>query len=259
MTTQRDILVVEDEPVIAEAVAKVCAAEGISAASAERGAAGLEMLKKGSYRLIICDIMMADMDGFEFLAQAARGSAGTPVIMMTGYSTAENAVKSLSCGAIDFIPKPFTADELLAVVRRGLKYCKLQKAAADGAIVPCPVPYYRLGCASWALVERAGTVLIGASDLFLKTLEGVLRLELLRGDEKVVQGTVCAVLTSAADLAHGLLCPVSGRIVEANAAAAAEPALVERDPYAGGWLYRVLPSELEYDMRNLRPGPEERT
>jgi DNA-binding response OmpR family regulator len=254
---------VEDEPVIAEAVARICAAEGLSVASAAHGAAGLALLKKCSYRLILCDIMMADMDGFEFLAEAARSNVRTPVVMTTGYSTVENAVNSLSRGAIDFIPKPFTADELLAVVRRGLKFGKLQEAAAgepvSAAFAPCPVGYHRLGYASWALVERAGTVLIGAGDLFLKTLEGALRLDLLRQDEKVAQGSICAVITSAAGLAHGVMCPVSGRIVEANALAAADPALVEKDPYAGGWLYRVLPSELEYDLRNLKSGPEDRT
>jgi DNA-binding NtrC family response regulator len=264
MTTGLDILLVEDEPVIVDAVTKICSAEGMSVGSAAHGAAGVEMLGKCSYRLIICDIMMADMDGFGFLVETARLNVRTPVVMASGYSTVENAVKSLSCGAMDFIPKPFTADELLAVVRRGLKYHALQEAAVAAGrpsadLFSCPARYHSLGYASWALAEEAGTVLVGVSDLFVKTLDGVRGVELLRRDEKVVQGSVCAVISSSAGLAHGVMGPVSGRIVEANTLAAADPALVEKDPYVGGWFYRILPSELEFDLRRLRPAPEGRT
>lgn len=260
MKTERDILVIDDEAVVAQAMLKICSAEGMSVDMAKHGTAGLRMLEKCSYRLIICDIMMANVDGFQFLAEVARRNILTPVIMVTGYSTVENSVRSLSFGAIDFFPKPFTADELLSVVRRGLEYSRLQQAAAASSAagslvpsvyVPCPPKYYRLGYVSWAMVEHAGTVLIGVSDLFLKTIEGIRKIDLSPADEKVAQGNICAVVTSAQALTHGVMCPVSGRIVEMNAEAASNPAMVEKDPYCKGWLYRVLPSSLEYDLKHL--------
>ena len=260
MKAERDILVIDDEQVITQAVVRVCSAEGMSVDVAESAAVAMARLVKCAYRLIICDVMMADVDGFAFLADLVRQGIRTPVIMSTGMSTMENAVKALYSGAIDFIPKPFSADELLTAVHRGLTYAKLQDSALAAAplgrpdslpYVPCPAKYYRLGYASWVAVEGSGTVLVGVSDLFLKTIEAIQGLTLAAVDDEVVQGSSCATITSVDGLAHGVLCPVSGRIVEANNTVAATPSVMERDPYFQGWLYRVLPSELEYDLQHL--------
>ena len=257
MKYERDILVIDDEPVIASAVSKICAAEGLTVDVADTGAAGLEILTVRAYRLILCDIMMTDVDGFRLLTELTRRGLQTPVVMMTGFATVENAVKSLTLGAADFIAKPFTADELLAVVRRGLRCRKLQEeAAAPGrrdslAYVPCPPKYYRLGNVSWIKEEREGSVLIGLSDLFLKTIDAVAGLELAAVNDEVAQGGACATAASAAGDRHGVMSPVSGRIVEVNAAAKADPAAVEKDPYFEGWLYRVVPTDLESDLKNL--------
>jgi len=267
MTDKRDILVVDDEPVIAQGVSKVCSAEGMSVDVAESGAAGLKMLSEGRYTIVICDIMMPQMDGFQFLAEVARRKLRTLVVMATGYSTVENAVRSLSCGAVDFIPKPFTADELLSVLRRDLKFSRLQEPvvpSTPGGIpgfpshIPPPPEYHRLGYAGWALVEAAGTVLLGVSDLFLKTIGEIRKIDLLPPGGETAQGNGCAAITAADGLVHSLMCPVSGRIIEANLKAASGPAIVEKDPYFAGWLYRVLPSDLERDLRRLGargPGP----
>ena len=262
MKAERDILVVDDELVITQAVVRVCGAEGMTVDVAESAAAALARLATCTYRLIICDVMMADVDGFGFLAEVARKGIRTPVIMSTGMSTVENAVKALYCGAVDFMAKPFTADELLAAVRRGLSYGKLQASASAGATkaggrpatlawVPCPAKYYRLGYVSWVSVERVGTVLVGVSDLFLKTVDPIQSVTLATAPGELVQGTTCATITGVDGAVHGVLSPVSGRIVEANGAVESAPAMMERDPYFEGWLYRVVPSALEYDLKQL--------
>lgn len=243
MRYERDILVIDDEPVITAAVSKICVAEGLTVDAADSGKAGLELLKVRSYRLILCDIMMTDIDGFQFLKEAARRELKTPVVMATGYATVENAVRSLTQGAADFIAKPFTADELLAVVRRALR--------GVPAFVPCPPKYYRLGRVSWVKEEHEGSVLIGLTDSFLKTIDAVAGLELAQVNEEVVQGGCCATVLSESGDRHGVMCPVSGRIVASNAAAAADPRAVEKDPYFEGWLYRVVPTDLDADLKNL--------
>ena len=264
--TSRDILVIDDEVVITGAVTRICTAEAMSVDAASSGAAALKLLESRCYRLIVCDIMMTDVDGFQFLAEAARRGIATPVVMATGYSTVENAVRSLSCGAVDFIPKPFTADELLAVVRRGIRCGQLQRLAATPseeppdtlAYVPCPSKYYRLGYISWVLVEHEGTALVGITDLFLKTIDGVGGFALSQVDDDVVQGESCASVLSLDGATHAVMCPLSGRIVEVNPAPAADPTVVEKDPYFEGWLYRMLPSELEPDLKQLTPCSSDR-
>jgi len=259
MSMQRDILVVEDEPMVTQAMEMVCGDEGMSVTSVDNAAAALRCLEHDVFRLVLCDIMMQSLDGFQFLEQLAHRGIQTPVIMMTGYSTVENAVKSIAAGAVDYIPKPFTADELLTVIRRSLRSGALLEAAESAGLerggslsyVPCPDHYLRLGYVSWVLMEDEGTALVGVSDLFLKAADGIRELELSEPGEDLVQGIPCAVATSPDGAAHGVMCPMSGKILEVNAEAQSNPSLVEKDPYFKGWLYRILPSDPESNLQWL--------
>jgi glycine cleavage system H lipoate-binding protein len=180
--------------------------------------------------------------------------------MMTGYSTVENAVKSLtSTGAVDYISKPFTADELLTVIRRSLRCGLLLEQAETAGLprsnsmsyVPCPANYYKLGYVSWVLMEDEGTARIGVSDLFLKAAEGIRSFELSAPGEVLAQGIPCAVANSPDGAAHSIMCPMGGKILEVNLDAQSTPSLVEKDPYFRGWLYRILPSNPASDLQWL--------
>jgi CheY-like chemotaxis protein/glycine cleavage system H lipoate-binding protein len=260
MSLERDILVIDDEPMVTQAVVKVCGAEGMTVTAADRASEALRSLDEGKFRLVLCDIMMNELDGFQFLEELARRGIQTPVVMMTGYSTVENAVRSLSSvGAVDYIPKPFTADELLTVIRRSLRCGALMDEAESAGLprhnsmsyVPCPANYYRLGYVSWVLMEDEGTARIGVSDLFLKAAEGIGGFELSAPGEDLVQGIPCAAATSLDGSTHDIMCPMSGKILEVNADAHSTPSLVEKDPYFKGWLYRILPSDPESNLQWL--------
>jgi DNA-binding response OmpR family regulator len=260
MTALRDILVIEDEPMVTQAVVMVCGDEGMTVTAVDSAAEALRYMQVSGFRLVLCDIMMQGMDGFQFLDELARNGIHTPVVMMTGYSTVENAVKSLAAGAVDYLPKPFTADELLTVIRRALRSSALLDAAESAGLeregsmsyVPCPDHYLRLGCVSWALMEDEGTARIGVSDLFLKATEGIGQLELAEPGDDLVQGIPCAVATAPDGTSHGIMCPLTGKILEVNADVQAKPSLVEKDPYFKGWLYRVLPSDPENNLQWLK-------
>jgi len=260
MNVVRDILVIDDEPMVTQAVVKVCSAEGMTVTAADHASEALRCLEESKFRLALCDIMMQGLDGFQFLDELARRGIQMPVVMMTGYSTVENAVKSLtSTGAVDYISKPFTADELLTVIRRSLRCAMLLEEAESAGLprknsmsyVPCPADYYRLGYVSWVLMEGEGTARIGVSDLFLKSAEGIREFELSLPGEDLVQGIPCAVATSLDGSTHDIMCPMGGKILEVNAEAQSTPSLVEKDPYFRGWLYRILPSDPESNLQWL--------
>lgn len=257
MTHTADILVVDDEQVILDAVVKICTAEGYTVAAVPEAGAAVRLLESGTYRIMLCDIMMPQMDGFALLAQARKRTPRMPVIMATGFSTVENAVRSLREGAIDFVPKPFTVDELLTAVGRGIRYRQFAEAAdaADQTsfVVPCPPRYSRLGYASWVVLEDGGTALIGLTHLFTRIIEHCDTIELQEPNGEIAQGTACAGVRTADGLLHPVLAPVSGRIIETNAAVTATPEAIEKDPYFAGWLYRVIPSDVEYEMPQLTP------
>ena len=260
MSAVRDILVIDDEPTITQAVVKICGAEGMTITAADHAARALQCLEESKFRLVLCDIMMHELDGFQFLDELVRRGIRTPVVMMTGYSTVENAVKSLSStGAVDYIPKPFTADELLTVIRRNLR-CGMLLDADESAGLPqnssmsyvsCPANYYKLGYVSWVLMEDEGTARIGVSDLFLKAAEGIKEFELSAPGEDLEQGIPCAIATSPDGSTHEIMCPMSGKILEVNEDAQLTPSLVEKDPYFRGWLYRILPSNPESNLQWL--------
>lgn len=259
MAYAADILVVDDEQVIVDAVVKICTLENYKVVPASEAAAAVQLLQSGSYGLMLCDIMMPQMDGFQLLSVARKRAPGMPVVMATGYSTVENAVRSLREGAIDFVPKPFTSDELLSAVGRAVRYRKIAEAVAAGTgsgdptllIVPCPPKYQRLGYASWVVLEDGGTALIGLTHLFIRILERIDGLELQPMNAEIAQGTACAQVRTHDGLLHSVLAPVSGRIVEVNPAAT--PDVIEKDPYFAGWLYRCIPSDVEYEMPQLTP------
>jgi len=260
MSPTQDILVVDDEHTVTQAVVKVCGAEGMTVTAVDQAPKALQCLEESSFRLVLCDIMMHEMDGFQFLEELARRGIQTPVVMMTGYSTVENAVKSLtSTGAIDYISKPFTTDELLTVVRRSLRCAALMDEAESAGLprngsmnyVPCPANYYALGYVSWVLMEDEGTAKIGVSDLFLKAVEGIREFELSAPGDDLEQGIPCAIATSVDGSTHSIMCPMSGKVLEVNEEAQSAPSLVEKDPYFKGWLYRILPSNPESNLQWL--------
>jgi CheY-like chemotaxis protein/glycine cleavage system H lipoate-binding protein len=259
MSEWRDILVIEDEPSVMQAVVMVCTTEGMSISAAGRAEDGLRELEQHRFRLILCDIMMQGFDGFRLLEEVARRNITTPVVMMTGYSTMENAVRSLSAGAVDYLPKPFTADELLTVIRRSLRMGELlgvetpaDRPGDDGpGFVSCPSSYYRLGHVSWAVLEEEGPARLGVNDLFLKAIEGIAAIELSPEGEDLVQGLPCAIVQAPDGSAHGIMCPMGGKILEVNSEVQSQPSLLEKDPYFKGWLYRILPSNPENNLQWL--------
>jgi len=262
MAPPADVLVIDDEDVVLDGVARICSAEGLSVEKARDGASGLKLLDAHPCKLVLCDIMMPAMDGFQVLEAVQRRHPGTPVIIATGFSTVENAVRSLYAGAIDFVPKPFTADELLSSVTRGLRYREILNMRRSGGkpsddprmfTVPCPSRYYRLGYMSWVVVEGDGTALTGVSHAFAQTIDGIAGFDLIAEQEDIVQGIQCAQVRTAGGLVHSVLAPVSGKVIGRNPVIQEDPHVVEKDPYFTGWLYRVIPSDPEFELAQLTP------
>ncbi|MBS4035140.1 MAG: response regulator [Ignavibacterium sp.] len=267
MNKTADILVIDDEQVILDAVIKICSLENYTVDTALNVKNAIEKISSNYYKIIICDIMMPDGDGFQIIDELHNKKIDSSIIMTTGYSTVENAVKSLYNGAIDFIPKPFTVDELLNSLYRANKYQEIKNKLEQVSshqngnhlyYVPCPSKYFRLGYSSWMVQERDGSVLIGISDLFLKTVDSIKNIEFQNREDEIAQGISCLTIISEEDRAHKILSPVSGRIVEVNEKLKDHPSLIEKDPYFEGWIYRVIPVDPEYEQKNLIPCSSDR-
>ncbi len=116
-----DVLVVDDEPVVCDAVRLVLEAGGLRVATAADGRAALAHPAAVTCRLVLCDLMLPGTSGLELLRALHARRPELPVVMITGYATAERAVQALKAGAAGFLPKPFDETELLNQVRQTLE------------------------------------------------------------------------------------------------------------------------------------------
>ena len=112
METKAKILVVDDEENVCRNVQKILSKEDYDVSYALSADEALEQMAKESYSLLISDIIMPGMNGLEFLKLVKNQWPLTNVIMFTAYASTDTVVKAIRLGALDYIPKPFTPDEL---------------------------------------------------------------------------------------------------------------------------------------------------
>lgn len=130
------ILVVDDEPPIVRLIKAKLRIDGYEVLTASRGAEALEILERDSPDLVVPDVMMPDMDGFETLRRIRQHSQ-VPVVMLTARGSDADKLKGLQSGADDYITKPFNPDELEARVA-----AVLRRTAGAPAIGTEPVLRY---------------------------------------------------------------------------------------------------------------------
>lgn len=117
----RHILIIEDEPTIAEFLKTGLAYEGYGIVVATDGKTGLECLRSDAFDLIILDIILPDMDGFEVCRRIRTAGIEIPILMLTARKEISDRVTGLDIGADDYMTKPFSFDELLARIRAVLR------------------------------------------------------------------------------------------------------------------------------------------
>lgn len=114
------ILVIDDEEIVRISCKKCLTPEGYDVTLAGTGLEGMKLTRENHYDLILTDLKMPDMDGMEFLMMIKETQPDAKVIMITGYSTVDNAEEAMRLGASNYVEKPFTPDTLIAAVREAL-------------------------------------------------------------------------------------------------------------------------------------------
>ncbi|MGD1844255.1 MAG: sigma-54-dependent transcriptional regulator [Salibacteraceae bacterium] len=114
------ILVIDDERPIRSTLREILEYEDFKVEDAEDGMAGLDLMRKNEYDLVLCDIKMPKMDGLEVLERVRLLKPDLPLVMISGHGTIDTAVEALKNGAFDYIPKPLDLNRLLVTVRNAL-------------------------------------------------------------------------------------------------------------------------------------------
>ncbi len=120
-TDQANILIIDDERVICDGCRIVLSEKGYRVDICMEGKAGLDSSLEGEYDIVLLDMKLPDIDGMEILQTLRKVKPGAYVIVMTGYSTVQNAVEAMKLGAFDYLTKPFTDDELVLSIDRALE------------------------------------------------------------------------------------------------------------------------------------------
>lgn len=120
-----EILVIDDERVICEGCRLALSNSEYSVTTHLTGRAGLDAILNGHFDVVLLDMKLPDMDGMELLRTARKEKPEVYVIIMTGYSTVQNAVETMKLGALDYLAKPFSDVELVLAVERAVQKKRL--------------------------------------------------------------------------------------------------------------------------------------
>lgn len=120
-------MVVDDEPLVRSSLSELLTLEGYTVSTANSGKEALSLLKDYTADIIITDVKMPEMDGFQLLKEIRQGQDNTPVILITSYGSIESAVEAMREGAYDYITKPIVDAEIKLIIERLLKNNQLQE------------------------------------------------------------------------------------------------------------------------------------
>src|SRR3954471_20500074 len=105
------ILVIEDESRIRSFMARALEAEGFAVDAADNGTDGLERALRGTYDLVILDLLLPSLDGFSVMRELHRRAPDVPVVIVSARSDLPTKLRGFELGANDYLPKPFAVDE----------------------------------------------------------------------------------------------------------------------------------------------------
>jgi two-component system, OmpR family, KDP operon response regulator KdpE len=143
------ILVVDDEPAIRRFLRTSLSAQDFRIEEAAGGEAALELLRKTPIDVLVLDLGMPDIDGFEVIRRLRSSGSAIPIIILSSRADEKGKVEALDLGADDYVTKPFGIDELLARIRAALRH-RLQQQGEK--------PVFRSGDLTVDLVRRTVTV-----------------------------------------------------------------------------------------------------
>jgi CheY-like chemotaxis protein/glycine cleavage system H lipoate-binding protein len=249
---KKTILVVDDEITVAKSIRSAILSDVYQVDTALSGEEALQKDRENPYSLIISDLMMPGISGLELLKTLKETRPDVLVIMVTGYPTIKTAVQSVKLGAFDYIPKPFTPNELRSLVARAFDQLDQETEGAPTAkSPPMPSGLYFMSGHTWLRRESEIRAVVGVLPEFCRAIQNIERVELPETGADTFLGEVCVRILDDRGNSHRVWSPASGRISSVNAGLAANPDLLLSDPFKSGWLFEIESPDLAEDLKSL--------
>ena len=263
------ILAVDDETVVLDSLRRILVLEGYSVDTVENGPEALGLLQRKDYDFVFTDLKMPGMDGVEVVKAAHHLRPDVDLAVITGYATIESAVETMQHGAVAYVQKPFTAEELATFVRELLikRQARLEAQRQPAVRIVSPAMAADLAgrdyCVPggafiapghvWARIEPDGRVRVGLDDFARKALGSIESVELPKPDSACPAAGPLFAVRRRDRMVH-FPCPVGGRVAQVNTALSSDPRPLNERPYDDGWICVVAPTDLTADLPHLKIG-----
>ena len=263
------ILCVDDEEVILSSFRKILVLDGYSVDTVETGQEALGLIQKHHYDFVFTDLKMPVMDGVEVTKSVKHLRPDIDVIIITGYASVETAVETMKYGAMDYVQKPFTEDELLAFVKKILikRQDKIQMqlkpkvhishfpAANDFIRGEFSIPggVFIAKNHTWFSITQAGITKIGIDDFAKKLIGRIdavelpnLGMELKAGQPlfTIKQGNKSITFNS----------PVTGKVSQVNSLLKDNPSALDITPYEKNWVCALDTENIDDEIKGMNIG-----
>jgi len=265
------ILAVDDEPVILDSFRKILVLAGFSVDTVETGQEALSLVRTNDYQFVFTDLKMPAMDGLEVTKAVKHLRPDIDIAIITGYGTIESAVSGMKYGAVDYVEKPFTEDELIEfanrlLIRRQDRLARLTApeihlvtpssgVLASARVINVPGGIYISPEHTWVSVEMTGEGRIGLDDLFHKTVGKPESIGLPKEGQQVRKGQPLFVLRRG-ERSLTFRSPLSGRVSNVNHELEFNLDLMRVRPYEHGWICMIDPSNLTGDLSDMTLGAD---
>ena len=263
------ILCVDDEDVVLDSFRKILVLDGYSIDTVSTGQEALGLVQSHHYDFVFTDLKMPEMSGEEVAKSVKHLRPDIDIIVITGYATVESAVECMKHGAMDYIQKPFTEDELLAmvdkfVIRRRDRIQRELKPRVHVTKFPCPAhlsstEFFIPGglfiseghC--WVRMEEDGTVKVGIDDFARKLLGKIDSVELPNLGMAIGRGQPLFSVKQGYRSVP-FRAPVSGRIAKINTRMKQHAEALEVTPYEENWICIIDAENLDTELQHLKIG-----
>jgi len=263
------ILCVDDEPVILDSFRKILVIDGYSVDTVENGKEALGLIQSHHYDFVFTDLKMPEMSGVDVTKSVKQLRPDIDVVIITGYATVETAVECMKFGAMDYVQKPFTEDELLEFVKKILikRKDRIQKQLKPKVHIShlteskhfltyefaIPGGVFISAGHSWLSIGQDGAAKIGIDDFAKKLIGKIdsiefpnLGMAVKKGQSlfTVIQGTRSVTFSS----------PVSGKVTRINTVLKSDLEVLDISSYNSNWICIIDADDIDSELKDLTIG-----
>jgi CheY-like chemotaxis protein len=265
------ILAVDDESIILDSFRKILVVAGFSIDTVEKGQEALGLILKHDYDFVFTDLKMPEMDGLEVTKAVKHLRPDIDVIVITGYASIETAVETMKFGAMDYVQKPFTEDELITFFNKCLikrndrleremkPTVRLLSPTTKESDSPrefnVPAGIFVAPNHTWVNLELNGTARVGIDDFARKTIGRIDHVEMPPVGKSVKKGELLFSIqhnSQKIDMAS----PISGRVTHVNSEHLEHPEWIASKPFELSWMCCIDPSNIPEELHAMRIGAE---